>query len=253
MTQKAEIGLAGLAVMGENLVLNMAGKGFPVAVYNRTTAKVDTFLAGRAKGLPISGFHQVRDFVEAVERPRKVMMMLKAGEAVDQFIDQLLPYLETGDIIIDGGNSHYHDTIRRGRELAEKGILFVGTGVSGGEEGALNGPSIMPGGSAAAWPLLAPVFTAIAARAEDGEPCCAWMGADGAGHFVKMVHNGIEYGDMQLIGEAYQIMRRLLGLHAGEMQEIFASWNRGDLQSYLIEITAAILRHRQPDGQPPST
>lgn len=250
MTQKAEIGLAGLAVMGENLVLNMAGKGFPIAVYNRTTAKVDTFLAGRAKGLPISGFHQVRGFVEAVKRPRKVMMMLKAGEAVDQFIDQLLPYLETGDIVIDGGNSHYHDTIRRGRELAEKGILFVGTGVSGGEEGALNGPSIMPGGSAAAWPLLAPVFTAIAARAGDGEPCCAWMGPDGAGHFVKMVHNGIEYGDMQLIGEAYQIMRRLLGLHAGEMQEIFASWNRGDLQSYLIEITAAILRHRQADGQP---
>ena len=250
MTQRAEIGLAGLAVMGENLVLNMAGKGFRVAVYNRTTAKVDTFLAGRAKGLPISGFHQVGDFADAIERPRKVMMMLKAGEAIDQFIGQLLPHLATGDTIIDGGNSHYHDTIRRSRELAAKGILFVGTGVSGGEEGALNGPSIMPGGSAKAWPLIAPVFTAIAARAGDGEPCCTWMGPDGAGHFVKMVHNGIEYGDMQLIGEAYQIMRRVLGLDPGVMQAIFEEWNRGDLQSYLIEITAAILRHRQPDGTP---
>jgi 6-phosphogluconate dehydrogenase len=250
MTQKAQIGVAGLAVMGENLVLNIAGHGFSVAVYNRTTARVDSFLIGRAKGLPISGYQRVSDFVDSIERPRRIMLMLKAGEAVDQFIGQLLPHLEAGDIIIDGGNSHYHDTIRRCQKLDEHGILFVGTGVSGGEEGALNGPSIMPGGSASAWPLVSAVFTAIAARAGDGEPCCAWMGPDGAGHFVKMVHNGIEYGDMQLIGEAYQIMRRLLGLDAGATQEIFARWNHGDLQSYLIEIPAAILGHKQPDGQP---
>ena len=211
MKKLAEIGVAGLAVMGENLVLNMADKGFSVAVYNRTTAKVDTFLAGRAKGRTISGFHSVKDFVAAIERPRKIMTMLRAGEAVDQFIDQLLPYLEQGDIVIDGGNSNYHDTIRRSRFFESKGLLFIGTGVSGGEEGALKGPSIMPGGSAAAWPQVEKIFTAIAARAKDNAPCCAWMGPDGAGHFVKMVHNGIEYGDMQLICEAYQIMRKPLG------------------------------------------
>jgi 6-phosphogluconate dehydrogenase len=249
MTNMPRIGLTGLAVMGENLVLNLAGKGYPVAVHNRTAAKVDAFLAGRAKGLPISGFHQVGDFAGAIERPRTVLMMLKAGDPVDRFISQLLPYLDPGDIVIDGGNSHYLDTIRRTLELREKGILFVGAGVSGGEEGALKGPSIMPGGASEAWPQIAPILTAIAARAEDGEPCCAWMGPDGAGHFVKMVHNGIEYGDMQLIGEIYQLLRSVLGLAPGAMQEIFASWNQGVLRSYLIEITAAILGHRQPDGR----
>lgn len=250
MGKLSQIGLAGLAVMGENLVLNMAGKGFSVAVYNRTTTKVDAFLAGRAKDLPISGFHSVQDFVAGIERPRKVMTMLKAGEPVDQFIDQLLPFLEPGDIVIDGGNSNYHDTIRRSRFLESKGLLFIGTGVSGGEEGALKGPSIMPGGSLAAWPHLEKVFTAIAARAGKNEPCCAWMGGDGAGHFVKMVHNGIEYGDMQLICEAYQIMRELLGLSPEEMHRVFEDWNKGELQSYLIEITAAILSHKENDGRP---
>ncbi len=249
MDKVSQIGVAGLAVMGENLVLNMADKGFSVAVYNRTTAKVDSFLAGRAKGKTINGFHTVKDFANALEKPRKVMMMLKAGEAVDQFIEQLLPHLEPGDIVIDGGNSNYRDTIRRNRALEEKGLLFIGTGVSGGEEGALKGPSIMPGGSAAAWPQIAKIFTAIAAKAEDGEPCCAWMGPDGAGHFVKMVHNGIEYGDMQLICEAYQIMRAILGMPPEAMHSVFTHWNEGDLQSYLIEITADILGHREADGQ----
>jgi 6-phosphogluconate dehydrogenase len=250
MEKLSQIGLAGLAVMGENLVLNMAGKGFSVAVYNRTTSKVDAFLAGRAKGLPISGFHTVQDFVAGLERPRRIMAMLKAGEAVDDFIDQLLPFLQPGDIVIDGGNSNYHDTIRRARFLEEKGFLFIGTGVSGGEEGALKGPSIMPGGSLGAWPHLQAIFAAIAARAGANEPCCAWMGTDGAGHFVKMVHNGIEYGDMQLICEAYQVMRRLLGLAPEEMHRIFEGWNKGELQSYLIEITGAILGHRSADGRP---
>ncbi len=250
MQKMAQIGIAGLAVMGENLVLNMADKGFSVAVYNRTTAKVDAFLAGRAQGKTISGRHTVKDFVAAIERPRKIMMMLRAGEAVDQFIEQLLPYLQAGDIVIDGGNSNYHDTIRRARALEAKGLLFIGTGVSGGEEGALKGPSIMPGGSAAAWPHLEKIFTAIAAKAEDKEPCCAWMGSDGAGHFVKMVHNGIEYGDMQLICEAYQIMRGLLGLDPEAMHQVFTRWNQGELQSYLIEITAAILGHKEKDGRP---
>ncbi len=249
MQQISQIGVAGLAVMGENLVLNMANKGISVAVFNRTTAKVDSFLAGRAKDKPIRGFHTVQDFVAGLERPRKIMMMLRAGEAVDQFIGQLLPYLLPGDIVIDGGNSNYHDTIRRTRALEDKGLLFIGTGVSGGEEGALKGPSIMPGGSAAAWPHLEKIFTAIAARAGAGEPCCAWMGGDGAGHFVKMVHNGIEYGDMQLISEAYQIMREILGLSPLAMHRVFAEWNKGELQSYLIEITAAILGHKEGDGR----
>ena len=248
--QDMQIGLAGLAVMGENLVLNMADKGFSVAIYNRTIARVDDFLAGRAKGKTISGFHTVREFVAALTKPRKVMLMLKAGEAVDQFIAQLLPFLEPGDIVIDGGNSHYLDTVRRSRELAARGLSFIGTGVSGGEEGALKGPSIMPGGTAAAWPHVEKVFTAIAARAEDNSPCCAWMGPEGAGHFVKMVHNGIEYGDMQLIGEAYQVMRDLLCLDAEAMHRVFSDWNAGKLQSYLIEITAAIFAHREPDGRP---
>ncbi|KJS03082.1 MAG: 6-phosphogluconate dehydrogenase [Desulfobulbaceae bacterium BRH_c16a] len=249
MKKITQIGVAGLAVMGENLVLNMADKGFSVAVYNRTTARTDVFLAGRAKDKTISGFSSVKDFVAAIEQPRKIMMMLKAGEVVDRFIDQLLPHLDAGDIIIDGGNSNYRDTIRRTRALEAKGLLFIGTGVSGGEEGALKGPSIMPGGSAAAWPQIEKIFTAIAAKAEDKEPCCAWMGPDGAGHFVKMVHNGIEYGDMQLIGEAYQVMREILGLPPETMHRIFSRWNDGDLQSYLIEITADILGHREEDGR----
>jgi 6-phosphogluconate dehydrogenase len=249
MKTSAQIGVAGLAVMGENLVLNMADKGFSVAVYNRTTAKLDKFLAGRAKGKKISGFHTVADFVGALARPRRVMMMVKAGEPVDSFIDQLLPHLSAGDVIIDGGNSNYQDTIRRAAALEAKGLLFIGTGVSGGEEGALKGPSIMPGGSREAWPLVEPIFKAIAARVDD-QPCCAWMGGDGAGHFVKMVHNGIEYGDMQLICESYQIMRRLLDRSPEEMHQVFSRWNKGELSSYLIEITADILGYRDADGTP---
>ncbi len=245
---QARIGIAGLAVMGENLALNMAGKGISVAVYNRTTAKVDKFLSGRAKRLPIIGFHDIADFVESLTVPRKIMMMLKAGDVVDNFIEQLLPYLSKGDIVIDGGNANYHDTIRRSRALEAKGLLFIGTGVSGGEEGALKGPSIMPGGSLEAWSHLAPIFNAIAAKAGDAEPCCGWMGGNGAGHFVKMVHNGIEYGDMQLICESYQLMKTLLGLSPDEMHQVFSRWNKGDLSSYLVEITADIFAYREPDG-----
>ena len=250
MTQIGQIGVAGLAVMGENLVLNMASKGFNVSVYNRTGSKTEAFLAGRAQGKTISGYLALADFVASLERPRKVMMMLKAGEVVDQFIGQLLPLLDEGDIVIDGGNSHFHDTRRREAFLAEKGMLYIGTGVSGGEEGALKGPSIMPGGAAAAWPAVKPIFQAIAAKAGDDEPCCAWIGPDGAGHFVKMVHNGIEYGDMQLICEAYQVMKRGLGLSAEEMHSVFTAWNRGDLSSYLIEITADIFAYKDEDGSP---
>jgi 6-phosphogluconate dehydrogenase len=236
--------------MGENLVMNMADKGFSVAVYNRTTRKTDDFLAGRAQGKPISGFHTVKEFVSALERPRKVMMMLKAGEVVDRFIEQLLPLLDEGDIIIDGGNSDYHDTIRRVAAVEARGLLYIGTGVSGGEEGALKGPSIMPGGSAAAWPHVEPIFNAISAKAGNDEPCCAWMGPAGAGHFVKMVHNGIEYGDMQLICESYHLLHRLLGCSADEMHQVFSRWNTGELSSYLIEITADILGYRDADGAP---
>ena len=250
MEKQAQIGVAGLAVMGENLVLNMADKGFSVAVYNRTSAKVDTFLDGRGKGKTIGGYHTIRSFVEALQRPRMIMMMIRAGAPVDSFIEQLLPFLDEDDIVIDGGNSHYLDTIRRDEELRRHGLRFIGTGVSGGEEGALHGPSIMPGGEHSAWPLVEPIFNAIAAKVGDNEPCCAWMGGDGAGHFVKMVHNGIEYGDMQLIGESYQIMRQLLGLGPDQMQAIFADWNNGDLSSYLIEITADILGYRDKDGTP---
>lgn len=246
----SQIGIAGLAVMGENLVLNMADKGFSVAVYNRTTSKVDSFLNGRAKDKAISGFHTVQDFVASLERPRKVMMMLRAGKVVDDFIEQLIPLLEPGDIIIDGGNSNYHDTDRRVKTVEKKGLLYIGTGVSGGEEGALKGPSIMPGGSAVAWPLLEPVFTAVAAKAKDGTPCCSWMGTGGAGHFVKMVHNGIEYGDMQLICEAYQLMRQLAKLDSDSISTIFSRWNRGNLSSYLIEITADIFAYKDSDGSP---
>jgi 6-phosphogluconate dehydrogenase len=247
---KADIGLIGLAVMGENLVLNMESKGFSVAVYNRTTSKVDDFLSGRGAGKKILGSHSLSELASLLSSPRKVMIMVKAGQAVDDTIAQLLPYLDKGDIIIDGGNSNYEDTRRRAAELEAKGFLFVGSGVSGGEEGALNGPSLMPGGSAAAWNHIRPIFQAIAAKVEDGSPCCDWVGSDGAGHFVKMVHNGIEYGDMQLICEVYQIMRDRLGMSEDEMSAVFARWNSGDLDSYLVEITRDILAYKDEDGSP---
>ncbi len=247
---KADIGLVGLAVMGENLILNMESKGFTVAAFNRTTSKVDAFLAGRAKGKRVLGAHSVAEFVSLLAKPRKVMIMVKAGQAVDDFIEQILPQLEPGDILIDGGNTHYPDTIRRAAYVESKGLLYIGTGVSGGEEGALRGPSIMPGGSPAAWPHVKPIFQAICARTEDGSPCCDWVGENGAGHFVKMVHNGIEYGDMQLICEAYQILRDVLGLTAFEMHDVFAEWNKGELDSYLIEITRDILGTKDEDGSP---
>ena len=247
MEKLADIGLIGLAVMGENLVLNMESKGYTVAVYNRTTEKVDRFVGGRGKGKKFIAAHSVEELCRAIERPRKVMMLVKAGPAVDQLIEQLIPCLEPGDVIIDGGNTHFPDTIRRTRYVESKGLLYIGTGVSGGEEGALNGPSMMPGGSKAAWELVKPIFQSICARA-DGMPCCDWVGEDGAGHFVKMVHNGIEYGDMQLICETYQIMRDLLGMSNAEMHEVFREWNQGELDSYLIEITRDILAYRDASG-----
>lgn len=247
---KADIGLVGLAVMGENLVLNMESHGYTVAVYNRTTSKVDDFVNGRGNGKNIIGTHTVEEFVNALERPRKVMIMVKAGAPVDAFIEQVLPHLEEGDIIIDGGNSHFPDTIRRTKYLEGKGFLFIGTGVSGGEEGALLGPSIMPGGSTKAWEYVKPIFQSVSAKVEDGSPCCEWVGENGAGHFVKMVHNGIEYGDMQLITEVYQVMKNLLGMNHGEMHEVFAEWNKGELDSYLIEITRDILAYEDEDGSP---
>ena len=248
--KKADIGLIGLAVMGENLVMNMESKGFTVAVFNRTTSKVDAFVEGRAAGKNIIGCHSLQELVDNLEKPRKVFMMVKAGSAVDDMIDKLLPLLEDGDILIDGGNSHFPDTIRRTEYVESKGKLYVGTGVSGGEEGALKGPSMMPGGSPAAWPYVKPIFQAICAKVEDGSPCCDWVGENGAGHFVKMVHNGIEYGDMQLICEAYQLMRDLLGLSYEEMHEIFTRWNETELDSYLIEITRDILGFKDEDGSP---
>ncbi len=250
MNEKADIGLVGLAVMGENLVLNMESHGFTVAVFNRTVEKVDHFVQGRAKDKKIVGTHTIKELVGALKSPRKVMLMVKAGKPVDEFIDLIVPYLEKGDIIIDGGNSHYPDTIRRTQYLESKGLLFIGTGVSGGEEGALKGPSIMPGGSPAAWPHVKQIFQSIAAKVSDGTPCCDWVGENGAGHFVKMVHNGIEYGDMQLICEAYQIMKGLLGMTADEMHGVFKQWNTGDLDSYLIEITRDILAFKDADGKP---
>jgi 6-phosphogluconate dehydrogenase len=247
----ADIGLIGLAVMGENLVLNMESHGYTVAVYNRTHARVDDFLAGRAKGKKIVGCHSVKELVAALKRPRKVMMMVKAGPAVDQVIDEVAPLLEAGDILIDGGNTHYPDTTRRTKALKERGLLYIGTGVSGGEEGALLGPSIMPGGDPAAWPHVKPIFQAIAAKAPDGSPCCDWVGSEGAGHYVKMVHNGIEYGDMQLIGESYHLLSALAGLDAAALHEVFARWNKGPLDSYLIEITRDIFGYRDPEtGKP---
>ncbi len=244
----ADIGLVGLAVMGENLVLNMESHGYTVAVYNRTISKVDDFVNGRAKGKKIIGTHSVEEFVSQLKRPRKVMIMVKAGNPVDAFIEQVVPHLEEGDIIIDGGNSHFPDSIRRTKYLEEKRLHFVGAGVSGGEEGALTGPSIMPGGSVAAWVHVKPIFQSIAAKVEGGTPCCDWVGEDGAGHFVKMVHNGIEYGDMQLISEAYQIMKNLLGMSNEEMHEVCKEWNEGELESYLIEITRDILAYKEDDG-----
>jgi len=248
--KKADIGLVGLAVMGENLVMNMESKGFTVAVYNRTVEKVENFVNGRAKGKNIIGCHSIAELVENLERPRKVFLMVKAGAAVDAMIDTLIPALEPGDIIIDGGNSHFPDTIRRTKLVEEKGLLYVGTGVSGGEEGALRGPSLMPGGSPAAWAAVKPIFQAICAKVEDGAPCCDWVGENGAGHFVKMVHNGIEYGDMQLICECYQLMRDYVGLSDDEMHEVFKKWNETELDSYLIEITRDILAYKDADGSP---
>ena len=247
MENLADIGLIGLAVMGENLVLNMESKGYTVAVYNRTTEKVDRFVNGRGSGKKFIAAHSIAEFCKAIQRPRKVMMLVKAGPAVDDLIEQLIPHLEPGDVIIDGGNTHFPDTIRRTKYVESKGLFYIGTGVSGGEEGALNGPSMMPGGSTAAWPLVKPIFQSICAQA-DGMPCCDWVGEDGAGHFVKMVHNGIEYGDMQLICETYQIMKDLLGMSNAEMHEVFAKWNEGELDSYLIEITRDILAYRDDTG-----
>ena len=248
--KKADIGLIGLTVMGENLVMNMESKGFTVAVFNRSTEKVKNFVEGRAAGKNIIGTYSLQELVDSLAKPRKVMMMVKAGQAVDEMIEQLLPLLEDGDIIIDGGNSHFPDTTRRTAYVESKGKLYIGTGVSGGEEGALLGPSLMPGGSKAAWESVKPIFQAICAKVEDGSPCCDWVGENGAGHFVKMVHNGIEYGDMQLICEAYQLMKNVLGMSADEMHEVFAEWNDSELDSYLIEITRDILAYKDTDGAP---
>jgi len=247
---KADIGLIGLAVMGQNLVLNMNDHGFKVAVFNRTVEVVDEFLEGNAKGTNIVGAHSLEELVEALETPRRVMLLVKAGKPVDDFIERLIPLLDEGDIIIDGGNSNYNDTIRRAAWVESEGLNYIGTGVSGGEEGARHGPSIMPGGSPDAWPHVRPIFQAVSAKVEDGSPCCDWVGENGAGHFVKMVHNGIEYGDMQLICEAYQLMKEGLGLDHDRMHSIFAEWNEGVLDSYLIEITRDILGFRDENGEP---
>ena len=249
MTPVSDIGLVGLAVMGENLALNMESKGFHVSVFNRTVEKVDRFMEGRAKGKNFYGAHSLEDFIGSLKSPRKVFLMVKAGKPVDDFIDQLIPLLDEGDIIIDGGNTHFPDTARRTAYVEGKGLLYIGTGVSGGEEGALKGPSMMPGGSPAAWPYVKPIFQSISAKVEDGTPCCDWVGQGGAGHFVKMVHNGIEYGDIQLICECYQIMKDILGMTNEEMHLTFAEWNKGDLDSYLIEITRDILAKKDEDGK----
>ena len=245
-----DIGLIGLAVMGQNLVLNMNDHGYKVAVFNRTVSKVDDFIENEAKGTQVVGAHSVEEMCGLLKKPRRVMIMVKAGEVVDQTIEHVLPYLEKGDILIDGGNSLYTDSTRRTKDLAAKGILFIGTGVSGGEEGARFGPSIMPGGNKEAWPHVKDIFQAIAAKVEDGTPCCDWVGEDGAGHYVKMVHNGIEYGDMQLIGEAYQLLKDGLGLTADELAEVFTEWNKGELDSFLIDISATIFAKKDDDGQP---
>ena len=251
---KADIGLIGLAVMGENLALNMESKGFTVAVYNRNfpgeEGVVDRFINGRGKGKHFIGTHSIEQLVDSVKRPRKIMMMVKAGKPVDELITQLVPFLSPGDVIIDGGNSDFHDTERRVKEVEEKGMYFVGTGISGGEEGALHGPSVMPGGSDPAWPLVKDILQGISAKLDDGTPCCEWIGTGGAGHFVKMVHNGIEYGDMQLITEAYALLKHRKGLDNDAMAVVFDEWNGGELDSFLIGITANILRFRDEDGKP---
>ncbi len=249
MEPQGDIALIGLAVMGQNLILNMNDHGFTVVAYNRTVSKVDEFLAHEAKGTKVIGAHSIEEMVKKLKKPRRVMMLVKAGQPVDDFIAQIVPRLEKGDIIIDGGNSLYQDTIRRVKEVEAKGLLYIGTGVSGGEEGARRGPSIMPGGSPAAWPHVKPIFQAVAAKVDGGVPCCDWVGQGGAGHYVKMVHNGIEYGDMQLICEAYQLLRDGLGISADEMHDVFAEWNKGELDSYLIEITRDILAFKE-DGKP---
>ena len=250
LSATCDIGLIGLAVMGQNLVLNMNDHGFKVAVFNRTVSKVDDFLANEAKGTQVMGAHSVEQLASLLKRPRRVMLMVKAGEVVDQTIDLVLPHLEAGDIVIDGGNSLYTDSNRRAKDLAGRGILFIGAGISGGEDGARHGPSIMPGGNPAAWPHVKPIFQTIAAKVEDGTPCCDWVGEDGAGHYVKMVHNGIEYGDIQLICEAYDQLKHALGLTADELHDIFAEWNTGELDSYLIEITRDIFAKKDEDGTP---
>ena len=245
-----DIGLIGLAVMGQNLVLNMNDHGYKVAVFNRTVSKVDDFIQNEAKGTQVVGAHSIEEMCGLLKLPRRVMIMVKAGDVVDHTIDQVLPYLEKGDIVIDGGNSLFTDSNRRTKDLAAKGILFVGTGVSGGEEGARFGPSIMPGGNPEAWPHVKEIFQAISAKVEDGTPCCDWVGEDGAGHYVKMVHNGIEYGDIQLICEAYQLLKDSLGLTADELHDVFAEWNKGELDSYLIEISTTMFAKKDDDGQP---
>ncbi|HNT77123.1 MAG TPA: decarboxylating NADP(+)-dependent phosphogluconate dehydrogenase [Anaerolineae bacterium] len=248
MTEKCDIGLIGLAVMGQNLVLNMSDHGFKVAVFNRTVSKVDDFINGSAAGRTIVGAHSIEELVGMLASPRRVMLLVKAGQAVDDFIELLLPHLAPGDIIIDGGNSNYNDTMRRTAYVESKGLLYIGTGVSGGEEGARHGPSIMPGGSPAAWPHVKPIFQAVSAKVDDGSPCCDWVGENGAGHYVKMTHNGIEYGDMQLICEAYQLMKEGLGMSNEAMHEVFAEWNEGKLDSYLVEITRDILAYKDENG-----
>lgn len=248
MKELSDIGLIGLAVMGENLILNMASKGYTVTAYNRTTSKVDAFISGRASDKTIRGAYSVEELVQSLAVPRKIMIMVKSGDPVDATIEQLLPLLDKGDVIIDGGNTHFPDTIRREKYCAEKGVHFVGAGVSGGEEGALKGPSIMPGGSAEAWQVVKPIFQDISAKVDDGAPCCDYVGENGAGHFVKMVHNGIEYGDMQLLCEAYQIMKEVLGLTPDEMHQVFKEWNNTELDSYLVEITRDIMAYKDEDG-----
>ena len=250
MEPNADIAVIGLAVMGQNLILNMNDHGFTVAAYNRTVSKVDEFLAREAAGTKVVGAHSIEEMVKLLKRPRRVMLMVKAGKPVDEFIELVLPHLEAGDIIIDGGNSLFEDTMRRTKYVESKGLLYIGTGVSGGEEGARRGPSIMPGGSPAAWPHVKDIFQAIAAKVEGGAPCCDWVGENGAGHYVKMVHNGIEYGDMQLICEAYNLMKTGLGMTADEIHKVFAEWQEGELNSYLIEITRDILAFKDTDGQP---
>src|SRR5262245_29267395 len=248
--ESCDIGLIGLAVMGQNLVLNMNDHGYRVAVFNRTVSKVDEFIHNEAAGTRVVGTQSIEEFIQALKKPRRAMLIVNAGSTLDAMIALLLPHLEKGDIVIDGGNSHYPDTNRRTKELAAKGILFIGTGVSGGEEGARHGPSIMPGGNPAAWPHVKEIFQAIAAKVEDGSPCCDWVGENGAGHYVKMVHNGIEYGDMQLICEAYQLLKDGLGLNAGDLHKVFADWNKGELDSYLIDITQQIFTKKDDDGTP---